>query len=160
MRPMLRRSSLQSTLLAPRETRLTIKNTGHDFSGKSAGAGSLSIWTHNLKDIEFIPECDLFNLQLHTTGRDLSPGSPNSTTSTSTSPPTPHTTPTNTMRDSPRMHSIQNINWPLDATVDQIKEFRHNLTYIDTQRWCDVSPGAGAYLSESDFQQAFYGQPL
>lgn len=34
--------------------RLVVKNTGHDFSGKSAGAGSLSIWTHNLKDIEYI----------------------------------------------------------------------------------------------------------
>lgn len=35
--------------------RLVVKNTGHDFSGKSAGAGSLSIWTHNLKDIKFLP---------------------------------------------------------------------------------------------------------
>lgn len=34
--------------------RLVIKNTGHDFLGKSLGAGALSIWTHNLKDIEFI----------------------------------------------------------------------------------------------------------
>ncbi|KAF2180015.1 FAD-binding domain-containing protein [Zopfia rhizophila CBS 207.26] len=33
--------------------RLVIKNTGHDFAGKSAGAGSLSLWTHNLKDITF-----------------------------------------------------------------------------------------------------------
>ena len=38
--------------------RLIIKNTGHDFSGKSVGAGSLSIWTHNLKDIEFIERYD------------------------------------------------------------------------------------------------------
>lgn len=36
--------------------RLIVKNTGHDFAGKSAGAGSLSIWTHNLRDIEFFPE--------------------------------------------------------------------------------------------------------
>ena len=36
--------------------RLVIKNTGHDFNGKSGGAGALGIWTHNLKDIEFIPE--------------------------------------------------------------------------------------------------------
>jgi FAD/FMN-containing dehydrogenase len=35
--------------------RLVVKNTGHDFSGKSGGAGALSIWTHNLKDIEYIP---------------------------------------------------------------------------------------------------------
>ena len=33
--------------------RLVVKNTGHDFSGKSGGAGSLSIWTHHFKDIEF-----------------------------------------------------------------------------------------------------------
>ncbi|KAF5020480.1 hypothetical protein F66182_7490 [Fusarium sp. NRRL 66182] len=33
--------------------RLVIHNTGHDFLGKSTGAGSLSIWTHNLKDIKF-----------------------------------------------------------------------------------------------------------
>ena len=26
--------------------RLVIKNTGHDFSGKSGGAGALSVWTH------------------------------------------------------------------------------------------------------------------
>lgn len=35
--------------------RLVIKNTGHDFSGKSGGAGALSIWTHYLKDTAFIP---------------------------------------------------------------------------------------------------------
>ncbi|KAI8635086.1 putative 6-hydroxy-D-nicotine oxidase [Xylariaceae sp. FL1651] len=34
--------------------RLIVKNTGHDFLGKSLGAGALSIWTHNLKSIEFI----------------------------------------------------------------------------------------------------------
>lgn len=28
--------------------------TGHDISGKSTGAGSLSIWTHNLKKQDFI----------------------------------------------------------------------------------------------------------
>lgn len=36
--------------------RLVVKNTGHDFSGKSGGAMSLSIWTHHFKDIEFIPK--------------------------------------------------------------------------------------------------------
>ncbi|KAF7879761.1 uncharacterized protein EAF02_007931 [Botrytis sinoallii] len=35
--------------------RLVVKNTGHDFNGKSSGAGALSIWTHNLKDLEYIP---------------------------------------------------------------------------------------------------------
>lgn len=33
--------------------RLVVKNTGHDFLGKSCGSGALSIWTHNLKSIEF-----------------------------------------------------------------------------------------------------------
>lgn len=33
--------------------RLVIKNTGHDFNGRSAGAGALSIWTHSFKDVEF-----------------------------------------------------------------------------------------------------------
>jgi len=33
--------------------RLVIKNTGHCYLGKSGGAGALSIWTHNLKDIRF-----------------------------------------------------------------------------------------------------------
>ena len=60
------------------------------------------------------------------------------------------------------MHSIQNILWPLDSTVDQIKQYKHNVTYVDTQRWRDVTPGSGAYMSEADrdepnFQQAFYG---
>ncbi|KAF1983710.1 hypothetical protein K402DRAFT_396457 [Aulographum hederae CBS 113979] len=36
--------------------RLVIRNTGHDFLGKSGGAGSLSIWTHHMKDTRFIPQ--------------------------------------------------------------------------------------------------------
>ncbi|KAM6536221.1 hypothetical protein FALCPG4_002234 [Fusarium falciforme] len=36
--------------------RLVIKNTGHDFNGRSAGAGALSIWTHRFKTIEFLEE--------------------------------------------------------------------------------------------------------
>ncbi|OTA95210.1 hypothetical protein M434DRAFT_69740 [Hypoxylon sp. CO27-5] len=39
--------------------RLIIKNTGHDFGGRSVGAGSLSIWTHHLKQMEFIPSYEL-----------------------------------------------------------------------------------------------------
>ncbi|KAI1852847.1 hypothetical protein JX266_002388 [Neoarthrinium moseri] len=31
--------------------RLVIRNTGHDYLGKSTGAGALAIWTHHLKDI-------------------------------------------------------------------------------------------------------------
>ncbi|KAL4878128.1 FAD binding domain protein [Aspergillus karnatakaensis] len=33
--------------------RLVVKNTGHDFNGKSSGKGALSIWTHWLKDRKF-----------------------------------------------------------------------------------------------------------
>ncbi|KAI4623422.1 hypothetical protein J4E80_003232 [Alternaria sp. BMP 0032] len=32
--------------------RVSIKNTGHDFNGKSVGQGSLGIWTHNLNSIQ------------------------------------------------------------------------------------------------------------
>ncbi|RAL09349.1 FAD binding domain protein [Aspergillus homomorphus CBS 101889] len=35
--------------------RLVVKNTGHDFSGKSAGKGALSVWTHALNDRAFYP---------------------------------------------------------------------------------------------------------
>ncbi|KAF1955959.1 FAD binding domain-containing protein [Byssothecium circinans] len=34
--------------------RLVIKNTGHDYNGRSTGKGALSLWTHNLKDIIYI----------------------------------------------------------------------------------------------------------
>lgn len=33
-----------------KNVRLVIKNTGHDYLGKSTGRGSLSLWTHNLKE--------------------------------------------------------------------------------------------------------------
>lgn len=35
------------------DLRLIVRNTGHDFLGRSTGYGSLSLWTHNLKDQEF-----------------------------------------------------------------------------------------------------------
>lgn len=38
------------------DLRLVIKNTGHDFSGKSSGEGALSIWTHNMKTLEYQPQ--------------------------------------------------------------------------------------------------------
>jgi FAD/FMN-containing dehydrogenase len=31
--------------------RLVIRNTGHDFLGKSTGYGALAIWTHNIKSV-------------------------------------------------------------------------------------------------------------
>ncbi|KAF4835215.1 FAD-linked oxidoreductase ZEB1 [Colletotrichum tropicale] len=36
--------------------RLVIKNTGHCYLGKSLGAGALSLWMHNVKDIEYLPK--------------------------------------------------------------------------------------------------------
>ncbi|KAK7932153.1 6-hydroxy-D-nicotine oxidase [Apiospora marii] len=36
--------------------RLVVHNTGHDFFGKSIGAGALSVWTHHLKSSEFVEE--------------------------------------------------------------------------------------------------------
>lgn len=34
--------------------RLVVKNTGHDFSGKSGGAFALSVWTHNFNTIQYV----------------------------------------------------------------------------------------------------------
>ena len=34
--------------------RLSIKNTGHDYIGRSNGQGSLALWMHNLKNISFL----------------------------------------------------------------------------------------------------------
>lgn len=36
--------------------RLVIKNTGHCYLGKSLGAGALSLWMHNMRDIDFLPD--------------------------------------------------------------------------------------------------------
>ncbi|KAH8114550.1 hypothetical protein DFH11DRAFT_1767528, partial [Phellopilus nigrolimitatus] len=40
--------------------RLVVKNTGHDYKGRSSAPGSLTLWTHGLKTItrdpEFVPE--------------------------------------------------------------------------------------------------------
>ena len=35
--------------------RLVIRSTGHDYNGKSIGAGGLAIWTQGLKSMELIP---------------------------------------------------------------------------------------------------------
>lgn len=34
--------------------RLVIRNTGHDFMGKSIGANALTLWMHNFKEVKFI----------------------------------------------------------------------------------------------------------
>ncbi|KAL8841192.1 MAG: hypothetical protein Q9170_001046 [Blastenia crenularia] len=36
-----------------KNVRLSIKNTGHDYAGKSNGQGSLELWMHHLKDLTF-----------------------------------------------------------------------------------------------------------
>ncbi|KAJ5195451.1 uncharacterized protein N7498_008889 [Penicillium cinerascens] len=33
--------------------RFVIRNTGHDYLGRSTGAGALSVWTHHMTDIEY-----------------------------------------------------------------------------------------------------------
>lgn len=38
-----------------RNVRLVVKNSGHDFYGKSTGKGALSLWVHNLKSTTLIP---------------------------------------------------------------------------------------------------------
>lgn len=40
--------------------RLVIRNTGHDYLGRSTGAGSLAVWTHHMKDIEILDYEDQF----------------------------------------------------------------------------------------------------
>ena len=34
--------------------RLVIRNTGHDYIGKSTGAGALGIWTHHIKNMQIV----------------------------------------------------------------------------------------------------------
>ncbi|KAI1453540.1 FAD-binding domain-containing protein [Annulohypoxylon moriforme] len=48
-------SHIQTTLkfAKQRNLRVNIKNTGHNGAGRNTAAGSLSIWTHNLKSIEY-----------------------------------------------------------------------------------------------------------
>jgi FAD/FMN-containing dehydrogenase len=41
--------------------RISIKNTGHDFYGRSSVPNSLAIWTHNLKNMEFYPNFTAHN---------------------------------------------------------------------------------------------------
>ncbi|RFU29540.1 hypothetical protein B7463_g6798, partial [Scytalidium lignicola] len=40
--------------------RFVIRNTGHNYNGKSTGAGALSVWTHYLKDIETLNWSDKY----------------------------------------------------------------------------------------------------
>ncbi|KAL0060963.1 hypothetical protein AAF712_012227 [Marasmius tenuissimus] len=36
--------------------RFVVKNTGHDYMGKSTGTGALSVWMHNLQNIVLVPD--------------------------------------------------------------------------------------------------------
>ncbi|PHH68130.1 hypothetical protein CDD82_811 [Ophiocordyceps australis] len=45
--------------------RLVVKNTGHDYQGRSSGAGALSIWTHNLKDLRYFSNLTLQGFSGH-----------------------------------------------------------------------------------------------
>lgn len=40
------------------DVRLVVRNTGHDYLGRSTGAGALAVWTHHLKDVDFVPWSD------------------------------------------------------------------------------------------------------
>lgn len=41
--------------------RISIKNTGHDFYGRSSVPGSLAIWTHNMNDMKFYKNFTAYN---------------------------------------------------------------------------------------------------
>lgn len=40
--------------ISKRNIRLVVRNTGHDYFGKSTGPGALALWTHYLKDIDLM----------------------------------------------------------------------------------------------------------
>jgi hypothetical protein len=46
--------------------RFVVHNTGHDFLGKSTGAGALSIWTHHLKSVDLIKDYKSFSCMYST----------------------------------------------------------------------------------------------
>ena len=48
-------SDISATILfaTSHNLRLTIKNTGHDYLGRSTATGALSIWTHKMQNITF-----------------------------------------------------------------------------------------------------------
>lgn len=49
--------------------RFVIRNTGHDYNGRSTGAGALAVWTHHLKDARVVDWSDE-----HYTGKALRVG--------------------------------------------------------------------------------------
>lgn len=55
-------ADIQAAIKFAREKniRFVIRNTGHDYHGRSTGAGALSVWTHYLKDTEIVDWHDPF----------------------------------------------------------------------------------------------------
>ncbi|KAJ7053797.1 FAD binding domain protein [Mycena amicta] len=49
--------------------RLVVRNTGHDYNGKSTGSGALGLWMHHLKDISILDWSDS-----HYTGKAIKLG--------------------------------------------------------------------------------------
>lgn len=51
-------NDIQQTLAFVQEhnIRLAIRNTGHDYNGKSTGAGALGLWLHYLDSMEYLSE--------------------------------------------------------------------------------------------------------
>jgi FAD/FMN-containing dehydrogenase len=45
---------LAVNLARTQNLRLVVRNTGHDYNGRSVGKGALSIWTHGLKEIKYV----------------------------------------------------------------------------------------------------------
>ena len=40
--------------------RLVVRNTGHDYNGRSTGSGALGLWMHHLKDLELVDYEDAY----------------------------------------------------------------------------------------------------
>lgn len=65
------RAQIQKTVkfTSKHNIRLVIRNTGHDYNGRSTGAGALAIWTHHLKDLKIHSYSDK-----HYTGKAITMG--------------------------------------------------------------------------------------
>ncbi|GJN69911.1 hypothetical protein PLICBS_003963 [Purpureocillium lilacinum] len=46
------------TFASRHRIRLVVRNTGHDYNGRSTGAGALAVWTHHMKDSAVIDWAD------------------------------------------------------------------------------------------------------
>ncbi|KAH7381401.1 hypothetical protein DE146DRAFT_740540 [Phaeosphaeria sp. MPI-PUGE-AT-0046c] len=51
-----------------KDIRVVVKSTGHSITGRSVGYGSLSIWTHHLRGIEYIEDFQPTSCQVETSG--------------------------------------------------------------------------------------------